>query len=790
MAHVLPTFADHELDLGAPSDGAGFGSLKTERGNLPLEALDVRARIDGLLYRAEIDQVFVNATGTAIEATYIFPLPPRAAVTAFRLAVGDRTIEGVLEERAKARETYDAAIKAGHRAAIAEEDRPDVFNLRVGNLPAGERARVSFVLAGPLPYSDGEATFRFPLVVAPRYIPGIPLPGPSVGGGTAPDTNLVPDASRITPPVLLPGFPNPVRLSLRVDLDPAGLPVSDLRSSLHAVVDEEAEGARRIALRPGERLDRDFVLRFRVGDDALRTSLVVSPDGEAGSAGESTFLLTAVPPAGDPGARRPRDVAFVLDRSGSMGGWKVVAARRAMARMVDTLGPADRFAVLAFDNTVEAPPGLPAGGLAPASDRDRFRAVEFLAGVEARGGTEMMEPLRRAADLLAEGARTGRDAVLVLVTDGQVGNEDALLEALASKLGVIRVFVLGIDVAVNEGFLGRLAAAGGGWAETVESEDRLDEVLAAVHRRIATPVLTGMRIEAEGLPIVEGSIVPSRLPDLFEGVPLVVLGRSRGAAGSIRVTGTMPGGEPWSCRAEAAAIASPAAAGSRPAARPVWARAQVRQLEDRYAAGEGDRQAIEAEIVGTSLRFGVLSRFTAYVAVDRSAVVNEGGEVHRIVQPVEMPRGWEMPAAAAPGAMGMMCRYAPSLSKKRLTSDAVFCSPEPAGASPRDLARRFKDLEDLLRGRRKMRPLRNLLRMLEDLALFLRGIPGSIPLAERAAKAAASLDERLAKGLPDEAEFEAIRREVEDLLREARAALGLPPAEAKPRPGRLKFWKR
>src|SRR5207302_2968868 len=194
------------------------------------------------------------------EAAYIFPLPDRSAVTQFHMEVSGRVIEGILEERGQAREHYDRAIEEGRRAAIAEEDRPGVFNLRVGNLMPGERATVELTLCGVLPYADGEATFRFPLVVAPRYIPGIPLPGPSVGDGTAVDTGDVPDASRITPPVLLPGFPNPVRLSLEVELHDGGAEVDDVRCSLHAVRDEPRDGYRRIRLFAGERRRRDFTL--------------------------------------------------------------------------------------------------------------------------------------------------------------------------------------------------------------------------------------------------------------------------------------------------------------------------------------------------------------------------------------------------------------------------------------------------------------------------------------------------------------------------------------------------
>src|SRR5262249_43715309 len=285
-----------------------------------------------------------------------------------------------------------------------------------GNLMPGEEATVRLTLTELLPYDDGEVTFRFPLVVAPRYIPGTPLPGPSVGDGTAVDTDAVPDASRITPPVLLPGYPNPVRLSLSVEVRDAGLPLTDFRCSLHAAVAHSDGPWPRFDLRPGERLDRDFVLRFRVGGAGVRTALALRPDadGEGGA-----FALTLVPPESS-APPRPRDVAFVLDRSGSMGGWKMLAARRAIARMADSLTERDPFLVLAFDDAVETPPRLPAG-LVPATDRHRFRAVEYLAAVEARGGTEMAQPLGQAAATLAD---AGRDRVLVLVTDGQVGNED------------------------------------------------------------------------------------------------------------------------------------------------------------------------------------------------------------------------------------------------------------------------------------------------------------------------------------------------------------------------------
>ncbi len=462
----VPLLDDATAFARSEHDDAGFGALETARGRLPLTALDVTACVDGLLSRMTICQTFVNQSDEPLEATYIFPLPDRAAVSAFRMAVEGRVVEGVLKERGQARREYTQATHQGYRASIAEEERPGVFSLRVGNLMPGDVATVELTLAGILPYQDGEVTFRFPLVVAPRYIPGVPLGGPSVGGGTAVDTTAVPDASRISPPVLLPGFPNPVKLSMTIDVYE---PAEELRVSLFTVWGVEHDGMRRLILQPGERLDRDFILRFRLGGDSVRTSLSLHPDTIEGT--EGTFALTIVPPvmmscSDHTSAERPRDVVFLLDRSGSMTGWKMVAARRALARMIDTLTDVDRFAVLAFDDRVETPHlAKPDPGLNRATDRARFKTVEFLAKLESRGGTEIKEPLEPALGLLDLPRSRGNDArdrILVLVTDGQVGNEDQVLRSIGPRLKRIRVFTLGIDQAVNGGFLRRLAEQGQG----------------------------------------------------------------------------------------------------------------------------------------------------------------------------------------------------------------------------------------------------------------------------------------------------------------------------------------
>ena len=628
--------------------GAGLGTLKTEHGNLPLQGLAITTHVTELVARTEITQRFHNPHPDVIEAEYIFPLPDRAAVTAMTVRLADREVTASLRERGRARADYAAAIKQGKRAAIAEAERADVFTMRVGNIAPDESATVTLTLVGPLALEDGKATVRIPLVVAPRYIPGRPLDGPTAGGGHAPDTEEVPDASRITPPILLPGFPNPVDLAIDVTIDPGSLPLRGIASSLHAVEVESDGDRRRVRINPGERVNRDFILRLDYGEENVSTSLVTA---EGDTCGEGTFQLTLVPPRRTAPAR-PRDVVIVLDRSGSMQGWKMVAARRAAARIVDTLSDTDRFAVRCFDHEMTGPSGLE--GLVAGTDRNRFTAVEHLSRIEARGGTEMGPPLRAACDLLAEDG--GRDRVVVLVTDGQVGNEDKILAELADRAAGIRVHAMGIDRAVNAGFLHRLALMGRGRCELVESHDRLDEASVSIHRRIVAPVVTDIDISADEGTVVEGSLAPSRARDLFTGVPLVLYGRYRDGAPRLRLTGTDGSGRPW--RAEATPI--PADDGVAVAA--MWARARLRDLEDSYAATRRrqDLPGLEEEIVAVSLANQVMSRFTAFVAVD-SETVDEKGAPRTIVQPVEYPQGWDVPVLPdAPGAMRPMAMGVPA----------------------------------------------------------------------------------------------------------------------------------
>jgi Ca-activated chloride channel family protein len=183
----------------------------------PLKHTDVRAEISGFITRVTVTQQFWNPSKEKIEAVYVFPLPQNAAVDDMTLKVGDRTVRGLIKRREEAQAIYQAARQAGHVAALLDQERPNIFTQSVANIMPGENVTVEISYVELLRYEAGSYEFVFPMVVGPRYIPGAPIG--KQGGGWAPDTTRVPDASRITPPVTPPGTRAGHDISIEVKLD-------------------------------------------------------------------------------------------------------------------------------------------------------------------------------------------------------------------------------------------------------------------------------------------------------------------------------------------------------------------------------------------------------------------------------------------------------------------------------------------------------------------------------------------------------------------------------------------
>ena len=316
---------------------------------------------------------------------------------------------------------------------------------------------------------------------------------------------------------------------------------SELACSQHAVSTSSGPESARVSLaREREPLDRDFVLRWRLAGAEVKSQLLVH--------GEFA-MLSLLPPAREGFLGPARDVVFVVDRSGSMQGVKMASAARACVLLLRTLGPRDRFAVQAFNEVVEWMPD----GFLPADEGGVERGERWLRAIASRGGTELDLAMGEALDRIrGRGESAGRVPVVVLLTDGQVGDESGVLKRLQRELGEARVFTVGIDTAVNGGFLRRLAALGGGTSTLVEPGSRLEEALQAVGREIGTPLVTDLTIEGG---VVEPA--PSRLPDLFAGRASAAFFRFSG--GHVRVTGRMADGSRFELSYELLRVYSPSA---------------------------------------------------------------------------------------------------------------------------------------------------------------------------------------------------------------------------------------
>ncbi len=621
------------------------GALGAARARLPLARVEIAARVAERVAGVTVAETFHNPYAEALEAVYIFPLAGGAAINDFELRVGARVVRGKVDERTEARRQYRRALSEGKRAALLEQERDDVFTVGVGNLPPGEEVTVKVTYSERLPFfEDGTTELRLPLVVAPRYIPGTPLEGASVGDGVEPDTDVVPDASRITPPRLAPGFDPKVALAIEVELLADGEP-RDLACSQHAIRTRTrtslGAAAFKVALaREDEPLDRDFVLRWRLAGDKVQSSLLVARDPAGGPA---FAMLAVVPPRREGFLGLARDVVFVLDRSGSMSGVKMASAARACSILLHTLGPRDRFAIVAFDDRLEwlakparGPERWVAAGEAGMEDGDRF-----LRSIGARGGTELDQALGAALGHVAGRAdAAGRAPVVVLLTDGQVGDESRVLKRIQKEVGEARVFTIGIDTAVNDAFLKRLANLCGGTSTFVVPGAALEDALAGIGREIGAPLVVDVRLEDDGAGLDPGSIAPARVPDLFAGRATTVFCRlARPRGGALRIRGRRVDGGSVEASTE---IAVKAHEIDLPEIAHLWARARVADLEDRYRLEPAEQERLKKEIVDLARRHTLLTRFTAFVAVDEVEVVNEKGERRRVVQPVAMPDRWEV----------------------------------------------------------------------------------------------------------------------------------------------------
>ena len=534
LAAVVAGAQSHERrgDGSAAPGTVRQGSLlfRTAEGDgfveAPLQATDVEISIRGLLADTLVSQRFSNPTERWLEGVYVFPLPSGAAVHSMRLVIGERIIEGRIEEREAARKTYAAAKREGRKASLVEQERPNIFTTSVANIGPGETVEVRIEYQQTLVFDQGELELRFPMVVGPRFMPGIATASDSGGTGWAFDTDQVLDASRISPPVAVEAeaILNPVTLDVTLE---AGFPLARLVSPYHPVQISKPDDRRHLIVLDGSvPADRDFVLRWAPEAGRSPRAAVFTEEYD----GQYFVVAMVVPPSDEfaEAVRLPRETVFVIDTSGSMGGASIVQAQEALLFALDQLAPEDFFNIIEFDSNFSVLFPESRSAMPAAIDEARV----WVKRLRADGGTQMMGALLRA---LEDDQELTALRQVLFITDGCVGNEEALFAAVERQLGRSRLFTVGIGSAPNGFFMERAAAFGRGTFTFIGAPSEVASKMRDLFSKLENPVLANIEL---AWPDPGAEVWPKRVPDLYAGEPVVVAARLGTIAGDLRISGT------------------------------------------------------------------------------------------------------------------------------------------------------------------------------------------------------------------------------------------------------------
>lgn len=579
---------------------------------VPLEHTDVHARIEGYVASVDVRQRFHNPFTQTIEAEYVFPLPHDAAVNDFLMVVGERRIRGIIREKEEAREIYERARQAGYVASLLEQERPNIFRQRVANIEPGHAIEVELHYFNALPYRDGEFEFAFPLVVGPRFNPP----------GSADPVDAVPRGAVSTHTAvsyLAPDERSGHDVDITVELD-AGLKIEQVQSLNHAArVQRDGASRALIDLAAYDRIpNRDFVLRYRVASDAIKSGVLVHREGE-----EGYFAMMLVPPASlEHLERAPVEFVFVLDCSGSMNGWPMEQSKSAMRRALRQLRPGDSFQIIRFSESASALGAQPVEATAANVER----GLDYVDRLQGSGGTMMIEGIKAALDFPHDPERT---RIVSFMTDGYIGNEDEIFAAVASRLGDTRIFSFGVGNSVNRHLIEGMARMGRGAVAYIGLDDDLDAV-DEFYRIVRHPALSDVTIDWGRMGAKQ--VFPQRIDDLFVGRPVLLHGRFEGSGQTTVTVRGRAGGQRVTMK-----VAVDLDAQRRRESLPLlWARSEIQHIADRLAREQDD--SLQSRGLDLALNYNLVSDWTSFVAVDASSTVEEPGTRTETV-PVPVPEG-------------------------------------------------------------------------------------------------------------------------------------------------------
>lgn len=575
----------------------------------PLESTKVDVQITGVIAEVTVTQAYKNSGKKPINAEYVFPASTRAAVHGMRMQVRDQIIEAQIKEKQKAAETFEKAKKEGKSASLLEQQRPNVFTMKVANVMPGDRLEVSLRYSELLVPNSGVYELDYPTVVGPRYS------NTPVSQAKKSDQFV---ASGYTKAGIAPSYDFELSGSIATPI-----PLQSLESPSHSLLSSvDNPGLRHFSVAPSERAggNRDFILRYRLAGDAIQSGLSLFDAG-----GEKFFLLQVEPP------KRvatemipPREYVFIIDVSGSMSGFPLNTAKKLVRELIGALRPTDKFNVELFSGGS----ALLAERSLPATADNIALAMRFVDGQQGGGGTELLPALKRAFELSKS---DGLSRSFLVITDGYIEQDRGAIELVHNGLSDANVFAFGIGSSVNRFLIEGIAKAGAGEPFVVTAEDQAAAGAARLREYVKSPVLTDVKVKYEGFDAYD--VEPKSIPDVLAERPVVIQGKYRGDARGFMSVSGIGGQGAFAQRFDVSQVKS------RPEQRALsylWARSRVAALADFGFAKPAP--PAEAEITALGLRYNLLTDYTSFVAVARR-VVNPGGVAQNVNQPLPMPAG-------------------------------------------------------------------------------------------------------------------------------------------------------
>lgn len=589
--------------------------------SLPLLKADYDVDIQGDVANLVLKQTFINPTKNPLDVTYLFPLNQKAAIHKMEMQLGDEIIQAVIKEKQKAKATFEKAKSQGKAASLLVQHRPNMFTQNITNLMPGAKMEISLSYAQTIPKIDNAYELVIPMVVGPRYEGKPKQDYTKTESQTDLDEtetlsgwniNKLPEYPKLIG-INAPDKIDPKRVGIDIELN-AAFPISGFWSDTHTLSIKDGENQKKATFKEGLEIDnRDFVLRYELSNDSEIEAGILSHYDTQKKGFMS--LLIEPPKIIAEETVTPRELVFVLDTSGSMGGLPMSASKNFMQSAIKNLRPNDYFRILRFSNNTTQF----ASSALQATTANKNAAQSFVAGLNAGGGTEMNNAISAAFDT-TQPANTMR--IVVFLTDGYIGADRDVIQTVSNRIGNARIYAFGVGRSVNRFLLDGIAKEGRGYARYVGLGESANEVASALAADLKSPLLTDISIDWNGLEVQEQS--PVKIPDLFSGNSVRIFGRYKeGGNHKIFING-MVNGRKASMPLDLKLPNEASTDNSKTKAIPlIWAREQIFEKNRQYTIdGNRSNNNLKQEITKLGLDYSLQSRFTSFVAVSQK-VINE-----------------------------------------------------------------------------------------------------------------------------------------------------------------------